>query len=71
MSRAPIVSLAAVLLPLVACSNDERVEPPTAAEEASVFDPMTRSIDRAQDLEATLNQRVDELNQRLEESEGE
>ena len=53
---------------LMACSKDNPPEP--AAEPESVFDPMTSTMDRAQDVEQQMNQRMDELNKRLEENEG-
>ena len=59
-----------VALWLMGCSGGDPSAPQPPVDEESVFDPMTSTIDRAQDVEDQMNQRVDELNKRLEESEG-
>ena len=67
MKRACAVLIA---LGLWGCSGGDPADGEQSAAEESVFDPMTSTIDRAQDVEDQMNQRVDELNKRLEESEG-
>ena len=67
MKRAWAVLIALLLL---GCSGSDPSDVKQSADEESVFDPMTSTIDRAQDVEDQMNQRVDELNKRLEESEG-
>ena len=59
-----------VALWLMGCSGGDPSDSQQPIDEESVFDPMTNTIDRAQDVEDQMNQRVDELNKRLEESEG-
>ena len=68
MSRLYLALVSASLL-LAACSAEKQPAEP-AGEEASVFDPMTDTLDRAAEVEDQMNQRVDELNKRLQESEG-
>ena len=67
MKRACAVLIA---LGLWGCSGGDPSDVKQSADEESVFDPMTSTIDRAQDVEDQMNQRVDELNERLEENEG-
>ena len=49
---------------LCGCSQERDPE-----DEESVFDPMTKTIDRAKEVELEVGNRIDELNQRLEDAE--
>lgn len=68
----PVVILAtATLAALIACSVKEEVEPaPDTTEQESVFDPMVDTIERAKQVETEVENRVKEMNRKLEELEG-
>jgi hypothetical protein len=70
MKLTTLLALVAALTVIVGCSGGDPVEPAPAEDETSVFDPMTSTIERAKGVEEQVNQRVDDLNKRLEESEG-
>ena len=71
MAPSTSMSLAALcLVALAGCSSADQSEPSAAQAEESAFDPMTSTIDRAQGVDDLMNQRMDDLDKRLEESEG-
>jgi hypothetical protein len=64
--------LVALLAALVACSGGAPTEAPKPAAEAkreSVFDPWVGTIDRAKDVQKTVNDQAAEQRRRLEEAE--
>lgn len=73
MNKFTIIVAAAALATLAGCSTKEETqrEPePELGVEEGVFDPMVDSIERARQLEAEVENRVNELNRQLEEIEG-
>lgn len=51
-----------------AAPEPESARPEAAADE-SVFDPLTSTIERAESVQDTVNQRTEELRRRIEEDE--
>ena len=70
MTRTTLLALFAALTMVVGCSGGEPDEPAQLEDETSVFDHMTSTIERARGVEGQVNERVDDLNKRLKESEG-
>ena len=70
MSRVTLFAGLAIILTGTACSNSDQPAALESGDESTVFDPMTSTIDRARGVEQQVDQRVDELNKRLEEAEG-
>lgn len=65
-------ALFAAVLALAGCGDDSAVSsgPPKAAEERdTVFDPLTSSLDRAEDVQKTLDAQAAEQRRRIEEAE--
>lgn len=58
------VSIVATLA-LIGCGGAEQAP----EEDESVFDPLTETIDRAEDVQDTVNQQAEELRRQIEEQE--
>ena len=61
----------AIAFTLAGCGGSETAEPANEPAEprASVFDPLTSTIDRAQGVQQTVDQQAAEQRRRLEEAE--
>ena len=67
MKRDTIILTAAIFSLLSACGSKEEPTPPP---EEGVFDPMVDTIERAREVETQVEDRVKEMNSKLEEMEG-
>jgi predicted small lipoprotein YifL len=61
----------ALALAVAGCGGDGPAEPPREAAEprATVFDPLTSTIDRAQGVQQTVDEQAAEQRRRIEEAE--
>jgi uncharacterized protein YcfL len=60
--------LAGALLALAGCGRSEPPEQ-TSRDQERVFDPLVRSVDRAQGVQQTVDEQAAELRRRIEEDE--
>lgn len=72
---ARVAAVAALLALTAACAGDDgppaevRDTPEPEAAEPSVFDPVTESVDRAEGVQSTIDERAEALRDRIDEAE--
>jgi hypothetical protein len=59
-----VASLVSLLLVLAACGSEQPVDPPAAADQ-----PYARELDKAREVEQTLQQQKDNVDRSLQEQE--
>ena len=67
MRQKLLIGVAIVLLQACAGSDDET---DIETEPETVFDPLTETMDRAQDVQRLVDEQAEEMRRRLEEAEG-
>jgi len=70
MNRLMVILAALALVAFAACSKKEEATAPPDTVDEGVFDPMVDTIDRARQVETEVENRVKEMNRKLEEIEG-
>ena len=63
------IAILCVAVALGACGSDSQDEVAEAPRPSVIGDPLQRSLERAEAVQDTVDQRASELRQRLEESE--
>jgi len=70
MNKFMVILAAVALVASAACSKKEEATPAPDTVEEGVFDPMVDTIDRARQVETEVENRVKEMNRKLDEIEG-
>ena len=55
---------------LVACSPDKAPDPPPAPPQKTVFDPLTQQMDRARQVQGTVDTQTQDTRKAIEAAEG-
>lgn len=62
--------IAVLALGLAACGAEtESTSEPASAPDGSVFDPLTDTLERAESVQSTVDQRAEEIRRRIEQNE--
>jgi hypothetical protein len=67
--RIPIF-LVVIVLTLVACASDAPPPPPPKTPQSTVFDTQLKALDKAKDVQKTMDQRKVDLDKKLKDEGG-